>query len=510
MIHRGFKAIIQLLLLFLILGVLSQAVIAQDFKQNNQALNADAINAELDQLLKTVGFTGRIESSLTQRLGRKLDRKKIELGKNLFFDSILGLRGDNSCAGCHSPKHGFGDTQSIAIGILNNKKVGSNRSGPRNQRRSPMLLNVAFFPRLMWNSRFAAGSGDPFDNSQGFIFPFPEGVDKFPANDEKFKHLLVAQAHIPSTELVEMTGMRGTTHTLDRKFLYLDDGRGFKVPDPDPNGNRNDAIREKVLEILNKNKAYKGLFAKAFPDLGPDSRIEFTHIGQALAEFEFSLTRANAPIDKFARGDKSAMKIAERRGAVIFFGKAGCVNCHAVGGKSFEMFSDFENHRIGVPQLTPVFGKKTGDVIFDGPESNQDFGAEQISGNSEDRYKFRTSPLRNVALQPTFFHDGAFTRLEDAVSHHLDVVTSVRNYNPERAGVKKDLQILSPVTEPLLENLDPLVKNPVSLSNQEFNDLVQFLKTGLLDSRVSSKELCKLIPERLPSGRKLQEFEDCK
>ena len=70
---------------------------------------------------------------------------------------------------------------------------------------------------------------------------------------------------------------------------------------------------------------------------------------------------------------------------------------------------------------------------------NEDFGLEQITGNSDDRYKFRTSPLRNVALQPAFFHNGAFTRLKDAVRHHLDVFQLGALYDPVRAGVAPDL-----------------------------------------------------------------------
>jgi cytochrome c peroxidase len=90
----------------------------------------------------------------------------------LFFDKIASLHDDNSSAGCHSPTHGFGDTQSIAIGIQNNNLVGKNRFGPRNQRRTPTVVNAAFFPGLMWNGRFFAASGDPFD-IPGFVFPPP-------------------------------------------------------------------------------------------------------------------------------------------------------------------------------------------------------------------------------------------------------------------------------------------------------------------------------------------------
>src|SRR5438477_3402400 len=101
-----------------------------------------------------------------------------------------GLHSDNACAGCHSPTNGFGDTQSIAIGIQNNNLVGRNRFGPRNQRRTPMAANTAFFPALMWNERFFAVSGDPFDNSGGFVFPPPEGATRFPRHDPVVKALL--------------------------------------------------------------------------------------------------------------------------------------------------------------------------------------------------------------------------------------------------------------------------------------------------------------------------------
>ena len=42
---------------------------------------------------------------------------------------------------------------------------------------------------------------------------------------------------------------------------------------------------------------------------------------------------------------------------------------------------------------------------------------EQVTANPADRYKFRTAPLRNIALQPAFMHDGAFTNLRDAIRY---------------------------------------------------------------------------------------------
>lgn len=474
------------------------------------AHSESTLDQQLSQLLTKASFTGRIESTLEQRLGRPVDHKLAELGRDIFFDDFQGLHDDNSCAGCHSPTNGFGDTQSIAIGVDNNGLVGPNRGGARNQRRSPMVVNSAFFPKLMWNGRFIALSGDPFDNSQGFQFPAPEGTTKFPAHDPEVTNLLAAQGHIPQTEIVEMAGFTGTAGTISPRFDAFDNGQGSLIPLPDGSGFRNDPIRDVVLARFNASPGYRTRFAAVFPEVANGGDIRFPMIAQALAEFQISLTFANAPIDRFARGQRNAMTAQEKRGGVLFFGKAGCVSCHAVGGASNEMFSDFENHVLGVPQIAPAFGVGTGNVVFDGPGEDEDFGQEQISGDSQDRYRFRTSPLRNVALQPAFFHNGAFTRLEDAITHHLDVVQSATSYDPAAAGVDPDLALRLGPIQPVLARLDPLVAQPTALTPQEIQDLVAFVRDGLLDSRARPEHLCKLVPKSLPSGRPVAVFEGCK
>ena len=176
--------------------------------------------------LTSAGFTGRMQERLEERLGRKVNNNLAELGRLLWFDNVLGLASDNSCAGCHSPANGFGDTQSIAIGVQNNHTVGPNRRGPRNQRRSPSVANAAFYPTLMWNGRFASRSGDPFDTSKGVSFPAPEGTSTFSPLPSTITHLLIAQAHIPPTELPEMSGFSGTAGSISPEFDQFDTGSG--------------------------------------------------------------------------------------------------------------------------------------------------------------------------------------------------------------------------------------------------------------------------------------------
>lgn len=438
--------------------------------QNLQAGGNDSLDMQLYTTLTNHGFTGTIEAKFKQELNRPIDQKRANLGRLLWFDIISGLNDDNTCGGCHSPTNGFGDTQPIAIGIDNNLIVGPDRIGPRNQRRAPIAVNTALYPRLMWNSRFESLSGNPFDNSAGFLFPPPEGLSL-----SYLPHLLAAQAFIPPTERVEAAG--------------------FDFP-----GNSTD-IRNEVVRRLNDNSEYRKLFKQAFPEIAGGEPINFDHFGKAIAEFEFTLVFSNAPLDRFARGQKQALTSNQKKGALIFFGKAGCVNCHQVAGESNEMFSDFRQHVIGVPQVVPTYGN----VVFDGPGQNEDFGLEQVTGIETDRYMFRTAPLRNLAVIPAYMHNGAFVQLEDAIRHHLDPYTSARNYTP--SSLPPDLQgPLGPI-EPVLTRLDPLLQTPIELSSEEFSNLVDFVRNGLLDPRILPQHLKNLIPKKVPSGSQTMTFE---
>jgi len=258
-----------------------------------QATGPEAsLDARLSLVLARAGFTGDVESTLPRRLGRPVDRRLADLGRLIYVDNIQGLHDDNSCAGCHTPAFGFGDSQSIAIGVQNNGVVGPRRTGPRNQRKAPLVINSAFFPRQMLNGRFKSLSDDPFDNSMGFEFPLPEGTTQFPPNDPLIRTLLAAQGHIPQTEIVEMAGFTGTGDIFD-------DGFGPPLPPPDLNGFRNDSIRDLVLARFNASEGYLRRFGRVFNHGAPfaPGGIEFQMIARAIAEFQLSLTFANAPID---------------------------------------------------------------------------------------------------------------------------------------------------------------------------------------------------------------------
>jgi cytochrome c peroxidase len=274
---------------------------------------------------------------------------------------------------------------------------------------------------------------------------------------------------------------------------------GFSAPPT------HDEVRDEAAARVDAIAAYRALFEAHFPSVADGGPVTYPMIAAAIAEFEFSLTLANAPIDRFARGQRSAMTTAEKRGALLFFGKAGCVSCHAVSGGSNEMFSDFQQHNIGIPQIVPFDDPAFSNVVFDGPDANEDFGLAQVTGDPADRYMFRTSPLRNIAVQPTFFHNGAYTDLEAAIRHHLDVYTWATAFTTDHLDA--DLQNPMGPLAPVLAGLDPLLQEPIELTEEEIGWLVAFVGDGLLDPRARPRHLKRLIPRSLPSGRAVHDFQ---
>lgn len=497
--------------------------------------------------LRQLGFTGTVQTTLEGRLGRPLDPALATLGQLLWFDSITSLGNDNSCSGCHSPAFGFGDSQSIAIGVENNGIVGPERAGPRNQRRAPQMVNTGFYPGLMWNARFSATSHDPFDLSEGARVPFFLGgttvwrpgsacIYGTCFDPQETKALLGVQANFPPTELIEVAGFAVVDPAnVDPRLYYpahlVSSGLySDTVPEAiaGPNGSPPDSIdrgysiRQKVLDRLNATPNYVARFAAIYPEAA-GGNITSAQVGAAIAEFEFSNTFADAPIDRFARGERTALTPQQKRGALLFFDQVGCVACHTVAGESNEMFSDFQTHVAGVPQVAPKgFGLRPGgnpqnpddlpgNFEFSGPNHDEDFGREELTGDPVDRYAFRTAPLRNLALQPAFFHNGAFTRLRDALRYHLGTMDLASAYDPAAAGLDSDLTVRQGPIEPVLKRLDPriIALGNQALTHQQFEDLLEFLQGGLLDRRALPENLCKLIPASVPSGRKVLTFQGC-
>jgi cytochrome c peroxidase len=164
------------------------------------------------------------------------------------------------------------------------------------------------------------------------------------------------------------------------------------------------------IHKLEETGSYGPLFAAAF---GTDS-ITHDHILMALTQFERTLISANAPYDKYIRGEYQ-FDPSEKRGLDLFFGNtqvamgdrstgilprsAGCGNCHG-GPKTFN--ETYHNNGLD--------------------RSFKDSGREEVTGMSYDRGRFRVVTLRNIALTAPYMHDGRFATLQEVIDHYSDHV----------------------------------------------------------------------------------------
>lgn len=476
-----------------------------------QGGGAAGVDQQLRKLIAANGLHGHPtldQPALTAEQTALLD-KRIELGRMLFFDHAMSGVEQTSCGTCHHAAFQFGDGRNIARGVFcdlipevsitchdaptpgtGGNVVGPERASPLNSRNSPTLINAVLYPRLMWNGRFRfidnrSNDVNQCDAEEGFRLPEPEG-------DMYVRSLLTAQAHIPVTELVEMTG--GFPHN---------DGI---IEEPEEN---NPEVREGITTRLDFTPAYRALFEEAYPDqpdlmlsphdpiVGANDDLSYLAIADALARFQESLIMTDAPWDAYVAGDHAALSAAAKRGAIAFFEGGRCSSCH-----SGELFSDFENYNIGVPQVGPGTTRSApGDPSYAGL-TNWDFGLEEITTERADRFKFRTPPLRGVALTSPYMHNGAYATLEDAIRHHLDPAAAYAAY--DLSQIEPDMQAfgLNPAG-PVFDARNPVVlgrgagQRRIDLTDAQLADVVEFLK-ALTDPRML--DTAAFAPATVPSG----------
>lgn len=470
-----------------------------------------SVDVQLRQLIAENGLHGSPKLNEPDLTPAQLHIRELrrDLGRNLFFDHALGGVEQTSCATCHHAAFQFSDARNIARGVFcdlvpdvsitcheppppgqGGNVLGPDRASPLNSRNTPSLTNIALFPRQMWNGRFrfidiSSNDVNKCDPNQGFRFPAPE-------NDLFVRSLTTAQAHIPVTELVEMTG----------DFPHFDG----KVEEPAEN---NPEVREGLAARLDFIPAYRTLFEAAYPPdpavrlsdfdpvVGPNDDLPYLAIADAMGHFQESLVFTDAPWDAYVKGDDGAINAAAKRGALVFYEDGKCSSCH-----QGEVFSDFLNHNIGVPQIGPGTSQKArGDDSYQGL-TNWDFGLEEITKERGDRFKFRTPPLRGVTLTSPYMHNGAYTRLEDAILHHTDPEGWYRRY--DLTQIEADMQAfgLNPMA-PVFAASNPVVlgrsagQTRIDLTADEVDDLIEFLR-ALTDPR--TLDLTSLAPQTVPSG----------
>lgn len=422
----------------------------------------------------------------------------LELGQALFFDPLIGGNRDVSCATCHHPSTATADGRSRAVGTR--AYVDKGRRMPEGLRlvdvegRDPVLmgfnLNSAAHPFTPRNAPEIFNRGDSKWTSMFWDSRVYEREDgKFVVNQARLtkspgyfqvvmpdiiENVLAAQAMMPVLSDAEMRGTKGET---DIKGGHNEVGAVL--------GQNEEEIWAALVKRLLAFDTYREMFAAAYPDLKEED-LHFAHAANAIAAFEIdSFTYADSPFDKFVAGDNSALNEQELRGAHLFYGRANCASCH-----SGRLLTDQQHYNMGVIPIGP--GPSAAEDYDLGITHRSDFGLE-------DRFKFRTPPLRNVELTGPYMHNGAYTTLEAAVRHQLNPGQELDNYDasqlePEfRSAVHQDKEVIKLVKK----TMDPNHKLPTYYTDEEVADLVAFLKAF---TSPSARDLEKFVPDSVPSG----------
>ncbi len=340
------------------------------------------------------------------------------LGESLFFDPNLSLNRTQSCATCHDPDHGFADARGLAASLGDDGTSLGDRNAP------------------------TAAYG-----------------------------VLVPQLH--QGEDGQWVG--GLFH--DGRAPRLEDQAGGPPLNPTEMGMQDKAaVAERLREDVDYRAAFPKLFGAGTLD-DPDAAYEA--LTKAIAAFERTDTFApfDSRYDRFLRGE-ATLTNEEELGRVLFFSEqfTNCNQCHQLSLSQMdpkETFTDHRYHNIGVPENTALRqanGVAAGTV---------DLG---LAGNPlvdapEERGKFRTPTLRNVAVTGPYMHNGVFEELKTVVSFY-------NRYNSKAAAAQLNPETGEPFGfPPVPETLAvrELTHGP-ALDDRRVDALVAFLKT-LTDAR---------------------------
>lgn len=358
---------------------------------------------------------------------------KVELGKMLFFETGVALAPVHdigmesySCGSCHVPSAGFlpGRVQGIADGGSGFGINGENRQPyPFYEDdeldvqgiRPLSLINVAFSTNTTWSGQFGAGGVNV-------------GTEQVWNNDPA---TMINHEGFSGLESQNMTG-------LDlHRMVY----------------------NEAVLNEL----GYIDMFDNAFPDVPAAERYSNKTASLALSAYVRTIIPNKAPFQNWLRGDMTAMSKQEKRGALLFFGKAGCITCHQEAA-----LNSMEFAALGVEDLYQNGGLNT-DV-----DDKKNLGRGGFTGRAEDMFKFRVPQLYNLKDAGFYFHGSSKSSLHDVVKYFNKAI-------PENDLVPTD-QISTYFRK-------------LYLSDQEVDDLTVFIRDALYDPGMH-----RYVPESVLSG----------
>jgi cytochrome c peroxidase len=354
-----------------------------------------------------------------------------ELGRKLFFDPSLSASGRQSCATCHDPAYGFSPPNAFPV-----------QPGGPDQQRS----GVRAVPGLTYGQ---------------FIPPFQEHF--FDSEDD-------------GDESVDQGPTGGRTRdgrvdrVRDQAAIPLLDNNEMAMPDA--------AAVAAAVGRAAYAADLRGLYGQ---DVFADAARAFAAVTEALEFYQQSpavFSPFSSKYDAFLRGTVR-LSDQEARGLAIFNDpqRGNCAQCHrstvTADGKP-PLFTDFGYAALGLPRNRAIPANDD-PTYFDlglcGPYRRDLADAAKYCG------MFKAPTLRNVAVKQSFYHNGVFHTLRDAVAFYAQRDTDPARWYP--AGPDGRVRKSDDLPAAYAGNVstEPPFGGGIHLSDADIDDLVGFLET---------------------------------
>ena len=217
-----------------------------------------------------------------------------------------------------------------------------------------------------------------------------------------------------------------------------------------------DADTSRVKALFQTLPGYPELFFKAFGT----EKISFKNMERAIAQFVRTLISANAPFDRFLRGEYQ-LNASELNGYVLFTTEEGadCFHCHGGGGNPL-----FTTH---------LFYNNGKDSVF--VDSLDRFA---VTGDPMHRGAYKAPSLRNVAVSGPFMHDGRFETLDQVIDFYAHQVVNSDLIDPLMHHVLRGGVQLTPQEKVDLKAFIATLHDESFLTNPAFGPPAQFPDEG--------------------------------
>jgi cytochrome c peroxidase len=159
--------------------------------------------------------------------------------------------------------------------------------------------------------------------------------------------------------------------------------------------------------------------------------ITADHVANALSQFQRTLISSNSKFDQYLKGVYTPTE-QELRGIQLFrthpdplnkIRGGNCGDCHLGALLNGDQDGLFGFHNNGLDD-----------------DAHLSEGVMAVTGNLEDKGKFKVPTLRNIALTAPYMHDGRFNTLAEVLDHYNDHISQSKTLDPLITSASNEIQ----------------------------------------------------------------------